>query len=115
MESLSNWNTSKMTKYGNKKITIDGITFDSKKEGRRYQELKLLERAGEIFHLELQPRYDFHHNGVNLGFYKADFKYVENGELVVEDVKSEITKKHPVYRLKKKMMKAFYGIEIKEV
>ena len=46
-----------MSKYRNRKTTIDGIAFDSKAEARRYAELKLLERAGEIKDLELQPKY----------------------------------------------------------
>lgn len=105
----------KTPKYRNKKVTIDGITFDSKKEGNHYCDLKLRQRAGEISDLELQVRYDFRHNGVLIGFYKPDFRYMENGEQVVVDVKSPATRKNPAYRLKYKMMKAFYGIEIKEV
>lgn len=101
----------RFNKFGNKKVIIDGIKFDSQKEGSRYLELKLLERANEIIGLELQPRYDFEHNGVKMGFYKADFRYWEHGKQVVEDVKGYKT---PMYNLKKKMMKAFHGIEILE-
>jgi len=99
------------SKYNAKKCVIDGIKFDSLKEGRRYQQLKLLEKAGEIENLELQPKYDLMVNGKKVGFYKADFRYVENGELVVEDVKGMKT---PIYNLKKKMVKAIYNIDIKE-
>lgn len=98
-------------KYGAVKTVVDGIKFDSKAEARRYKNLKLLERAGEITNLELQPRYDLIVNGVKCGFYKADFRYLENGKLVVEDVKGMKT---PVYNLKKKLIKVIYGIEIFE-
>lgn len=98
-------------KYNAKKVTIDGITFHSGAEGRRFVVLKLLEKAGDIKNLELQPRFDFMHNGVKMGFYKADFRYIEKGLSVVEDVKGQ---KLPIYNLKKKMMKAFYNIDIYE-
>ena len=98
-------------KYGAVKVIIDGIKFDSKAEGRRYKTLKLLERAGEITNLELQPRYDLIINEIKCGFYKADFRYLQDNELVVEDVKGVKT---PVYNLKKKLIKAIYGIEILE-
>ena len=103
-------------KYGAKPTEADGIRFDSKAEARRYYELKLMEKAGLIVNLELQPRFDFVVNGQKLPrtFYKADFRYldVETNEVVVEDVKGMIT---PIYSLKKKLMKACHGIEIKEV
>ena len=103
----------KRSKYNAKKTYVDGIKFDSKAEARRYSELKLLLKAGEISHLELQPRYDLVVNDVKLGFYKADFRYVElaSNEIIVEDVKGVKT---PIYNLKKKLMKAIYGIEILE-
>ncbi len=98
-------------KYNNKKIVLDGFKFDSIREGNRYLMLRTLECVGEIRNLELQPRYDFTLNGVKMGFYKADFRYIENGVLIIEDVKGMKT---PVYNLKKKMMKAFHNIEILE-
>jgi len=101
----------KRSKYNNKRVVIDGIKFDSIRESVRYLDLKILERAGEIRNLELQPRYDFVLNGVKMGFYKADFRYIDNGVLIIEDVKGMKT---PVYNLKKKMMKAFHNIEILE-
>ena len=103
------------TKYGNKKITIDGITFDSLKEGKRYRELKLLERGGVISNLELQPRFDITIDGTYVAHYKADFRYIdqEKQKTVVEDVKGVRT---PVYRLKKKLVEALYrGTVIEEV
>ena len=105
----------KPSKYRNRKTTYKGIQFDSQKEENRYRELELLERAGEIRSLELQPRYDFVINGKKLKhYYKADFRYedVTTGLLVVEDVKGFKTRD---YRLKKELVKALYGVEIIEV
>ena len=104
------------TKYHNRKTTYQGIQFDSEKEKNRYQELRLLERAGLIRGLELQPRYDLRVNGHKLGFYRGDFRYEEvaTGETVLEDVKSPVTRT-AVYRLKKKLVKALYDVEIVEV
>lgn len=98
-------------KYRAIKTVVDGIKFDSKAEARRYSVLKILEKAGEISSLELQPKYDLVINGTKVGFYKADFRYVRDGELIVEDVKGMKT---PIYNLKKKMIKAIYGIDILE-
>jgi hypothetical protein len=98
-------------KYRAQPVIIDGIRFASKKEGARYLELKLLERAGKIKNLELQPRFDFVINGVNCGFYKGDFRYFEGGHRIVEDVKGMRT---PVYNLKAKLLRALYNVEIKE-
>lgn len=100
-----------MNKYKAIRTKVDGITFDSKKEAKRYSELKLLERAGQIKNLDLQPKFDLIINGFRIGFYKADFYYIENGKDVVEDVKGVRT---PIYKLKKKMIKAIYDIDIFE-
>ena len=103
-----------MTKYNAKRTTVDGITFASQKEARRYKELKLLERAGEIGDLSLQPVFALEVNGRKCGKYLADFSYYKGNEYIVEDCKSGPTKT-PVYRLKKKLVKALYGIDITEV
>ena len=111
-----------MNKYRNKKITIDGITFDSIKESKRYQELKLLERANEITELKLQVPFILLENYVLNGKkhqgikYIADFVYIDirTRKYVVEDVKSPATKTQ-VYKLKKKLFEKKYGIEIREV
>ena len=97
-----------MSKYGSKKVVIDGITFDSKREGNRYVELKLLERCGKIKDLKLQPKFElqpsFKKNGrtIRAITYVADFTYfdLETMRNVVEDVKGFKTKE---YILKKKM------------
>lgn len=101
-----------LNKYRNKKTVVDGITFDSQKEAKRYGELKLLEHAGVITDLQLQPPFKLEVHGVKICTYRADFRYTENGKDVVEDVKGVLT---PVYRIKKKLMFAIYGIEIKEI
>lgn len=109
-----------MSKYHNVKTEVDGITFASKREARRYNELKLLEKAGVITDLILQPKYEFRKNDILLCRYIADFFYVDLEATkkaadivrVVEDAKGVRT---PLYRLKKRMMKAFYGIEVQEV
>lgn len=116
--------TQKKNKYKNDKVEYSGIKFDSKKQARRYQDLKLLERAGEIKELEIEPSFPIEVNGVKVCIYKADFGYREQiynksgmklyWDRIVEDVKSEPTKT-PVYRLKKKLMKAIYNIEVREV
>ena len=99
------------SKYRAIKTIVDDITFDSKKEARRYIQLKLMVRSGNISNLKLQPRFDLIVNGCKCGFYKADFEYIENGKRVIEDVKGMKT---PMYNLKKKLVKAIHGIDIFE-
>jgi hypothetical protein len=101
-------------KFNAKPTVVDNIRFASRAEARRYGELKLLEKAGEIHHLELQPRYDFTVNGIYVGYYTADFKYLARNGLVVEDVKSRATMTE-AYRIRKKLMRAVWAIEISEV
>jgi len=103
----------RVRKFRNIPTIVDGQRFDSKKEARRFVELSLLQRAGAISDLKRGERYQFYHNDVKIGSYKPDFEYTENGEKIVEDVKSTSTKTQ-AYMLRKKMMKAFYGIEIRE-
>ena len=102
-----------MSKYGSKKVIVDGITFDSKRESNRYCELKLLERGGKIKDLTLQPKFElqpsFRKNGKTIRAinYVADFTYYdfEKRRNVVEDVKGFKTKE---YLLKKKMFEFKY-------
>lgn len=108
------------SKYHNRKTEIDGITFDSYKEATHYQELKLLEKAGVITDLVLQPRYElqpaYEINGrkVRKIEYVADFEYfdTEKKQKVIEDVKGIKT---DIYRLKKKLFEYKYGVEITEI
>ena len=117
-------------KYGNKKTTVDGITFDSLKEAKRYKELSLMQHSGAIQDLQMQVKYILipaqreadtvgAMGGIHKGklierecTYVADFVYKENGETVVEDTKGFRTKD---YLLKRKMMLFFHGIKIREV
>ena len=100
-----------MSKYGAVAVCEDGHRFASKAEARRYRELKALAAAGEIADLELQPRYPLEVNGRKIGAYVGDFRYCRGGVTILEDVKGVKT---PVYRLKKKLVAALYGIEILE-
>ena len=106
-----------MSKYHNTKTTLDGITFDSKKEATRYAELKLLSRSGLIQNLRLQVPFELipKQAGERAVKYIADFVYDENGETVVEDTKSEITRANPTYILKRKLLLWVHGLRIKEV
>jgi len=103
-------------KFGNRKTVVDGITFASAKEARRYGELKLLERAGEIQGLSLQPRFPLRVNGKLVCTYVGDFLYVEAADPardpVVEDAKGFKT---PEYKLKAKLFEALHGFPIREV
>ena len=102
-------------KYNNTKIRVDGRLFDSKAEAARWQELQLLERAGEITELERQVEYELipKQKGERAVKYIADFRYVDHdGKTVVEDTKGVRT---PVYILKRKLMKYVHGITIQEV
>lgn len=114
----------KSNKYHNTKVIYNEIKFDSKKEGSRYLQLKQLEKAGIIKELELQPKFllldTIHYKNKTYPktYYKADFKYFDNekGKYIVEDVKSPITTKDKVYRLKIKMLLTKYpDIEFVEV
>jgi len=113
----------KTPKYGNKKVVIDGIKFDSTKEGRYYNQLKLLKRAGEILDFELQPEFyywqrfskDIIPSGQvinNRRKYIADFMVTyPGGKFEVWDVKGMRT---AIYEQKKKIIEKLYGIEIIE-
>lgn len=122
------------SKYGNRKMTIDGILFDSQREAGRYRELRLLEKAGVIRNLKLQEPYELlpaqrepstltktgrERAGRVIErsvVYKADFAYEERtGEAwaaVVEDAKGMRTKE---YIIKRKLMLFIHGIKIREV
>lgn len=110
-----------MSKYRNQKTIVNGIKFDSKLEAKRYTELKLLERAGKIKGLVLQPsfeiipRYEKNGKTIRKTSYKADFAYfdVEQGKNIVEDAKGFKT---DVYKLKKKLFEYKYpNLTIREI
>ena len=103
-------------KYGNVRTEVDGVTFHSKREAKRYEELELMQKAGEIRELKLQPPYTFYIRGIKICKYVADFSYREikkNGDrlLIIEDVKGHRTRE---YIIKRNLMKALYGIEVRE-
>lgn len=111
------------SKYKNRKIIVDGQKFDSMKELARWQELKMLERAGEITDLFRQQEFILIPTQIDSKTgkvieractYVADFTYREKGKLVVEDTKSPATRT-PAYIIKRKLMLSGYGIRIKEV
>lgn len=104
----------KASKYGNKKVKEDGYTFDSQAEWRRYRELKLMEAAGRIYGLTHHPSYPISVNDCFIGKYIADFAYLDldTDHLTIEDVKGVRTQ---AYQIKKKLIKALYGIDIVEI
>ncbi len=106
------------SKYGAKKVTVNGITFDSKKEAKRYEELCLLEKVGKVSNLETQVKFELIPSQRIDGkvveravHYKADFAYLENGQKIVEDTKGFKT---PEYIIKRKLMLYVHGIRVKE-
>lgn len=122
------------SKYNAKKVEYNGMTFDSKRELKRYKELELLQEAGEIKNLQRQVKYVLipaqrepdiigKRGGVKKGktiekecTYVADFVYEEDGDTVVEDVKGcKVGGAYSVFTIKRKLMLYVYGIKIKEV
>ena len=100
------------SKYQNKLCIVGGIKFHSIKEGKRYVDLLLLQKAGKIFKLQLQTPFKIEINGVKICTYRADFTYYDAaGAYVVEDTKGKLT---DVYKLKKKMVLAIHSITILE-
>ena len=103
-------------KYHNTKTVAAGIKFDSKLEAKRYGQLKILERAGVIRDLELQPEYElipsFRKNGKTWRrtVYKADFRYIlcEDDKIIIEDVKGSTAVITDVFRLKQKLFEYKY-------
>lgn len=109
------------SKYGAVKVEVDGHKFDSKKEGNRYVQLKLMQLHGKITDLELQPVFKISKGDtidprtkrrMAARKYKADFSYKDaDGNSIVEDVKSPITAKEMTYRLKRQLFLEQYGSE----
>lgn len=86
------------SKYSAKPTVLHGIRFASKAESRRYSELLLLEKAGQISGIKLQPRFPLNVNGNFVCTYVADFEYVEKGARVIEDVKGMRTRDYQIKR-----------------
>lgn len=107
-----------MSKYHSTPVEVDGIRFDSKREANRWFELRMLERAGKIEKLKRQVKYLLIPSQYRDGkcierecSYLADFVYVKDGHLVVEDCKGFRT---PEYKLKRKLMLQLYDIRLVE-
>ena len=98
-------------KYNARPCVVDGLRFASSAEGRRYRELVLLQAAGQIMGLRVQPKYPLQVNGSIIGSYIGDFEYHERGEKVLEVVKGVRT---PVFALKARLVYALYGLTIRE-
>jgi hypothetical protein len=102
-------------KFGAVPVIVDGVRFASRAEAKRHAYLQVMQRAGLISDLKLQPRFPLVVNGIKVGTYVADFSYVdkERGH-VVEDVKSPATRTN-VFLLKKRLMLACHGIDVSEI
>lgn len=102
-------------KFGAKPTEVDGIAFASMAEARRYKELRLLERNGEITQLVAHPSWKFEVNGVKIGRFTPDFSYLDATGLVhVEDVKGS-RRLSEAYGLRKKLLLALYGLRVVEI
>ena len=112
----------KPPKYRNKKTEVDGVMFDSVKEANRFQQLRLMEKAGQIKDLRRQVRYELQEGFIGISgkwvrpiCYIADADYWENGRHIVEDTKSPATRKIKSYQIKRKMFERRYSeIEFRE-
>lgn len=100
----------KKSKYNNCRLEVDGMKFDSKKEYNRFNELMLMQSAGLISDLKRQVKFLLVEKSAteSAAYYVADFTYNEGCRKIIEDVKSPITKKNPVYILKRKLVKSIY-------
>jgi hypothetical protein len=106
----------KPSKHRNILTEIDGLIFHSKKEARRYLDLREQQRAGAITELATQVNFPLCVNQILVTTYIADFTYRDReGHKIVEDVKSKHTQKMSEYQTKKNLMKAVLGIEIVEI
>lgn len=119
INSWKSWEKPTMSKYKNKKVVVDNILFDSKKEANYYTKLKILRDAGKILDLELQKRFvlqqgfKLHGKTYRAITYIADFVYKDSdGQVHVVDTKGYRTE---VYKIKKKLFMKKFGIEIEEV
>ena len=122
MKSKLPYNTkffSSRSKYGSKKTIVDNIKFDSKWEAERYGQLKAMERGGVVTDLELQVPYNIIINDIKICKYIADFRYkkesnhtITNDEYYVEVVEDAKGFETPEFKLKKKLMKAVFNIDI---
>lgn len=113
----------KRSKYGNEKVVAGGVKHDSRKEAMRWLQLEQMQRNGIITDLARQVSFELA-PAVRLAGerrqkpplrYIADFTYMHKGQLAIEDVKSEATRKNDAYRIKKHLMKSVLNLDITEV
>jgi hypothetical protein len=109
----------KRSKYGAVAQTVDGQRFASGAEAKRYAEMKILEKRGDIAALELHPVYQIVIDGApvkmrngHIAKYTADFRYLENGVRVVEEVKGYVVRDYP---LRRALVEHIYHVQIREV
>ena len=102
----------KRNKYGAVRTQVDGIWFDSKAEAARYEELKLLQLAGNIVIQKIHPQFPIVYNSTVICIVELDFQYLENGKVVYQDVKG---KDNDLSRLKRRLVEAFYSILVEIV
>ncbi len=120
--SFKDFGKKKTGKVNHEKVRIGDEVFDSIAESNRYIELRIMEKAGIISDLECHPRYEIipaqriqGHRSFQAAHYTADFRYRKDGELIVEDVKSEYTRQAEDYKLRRKLMMLMHGIYVHEV
>lgn len=101
---------------------VNGIEFDSQAEADRYMELLVLQKAGKISELQIQPQWELippqkvpGRQSFRKHVYTADFSYIRDGQLIVEDVKSKRTREERDYRINRKLMWMLKGIYVEEV
>lgn len=112
----------KRSKYSSEKVEQSGVKFDSKKEARRWAELELMQAAGQISDLQRQVPFVLAPAVKLMGEkrtkpairYWADMTFIQDGKLIVVDVKSAPTRKLPAYRMKRHLLKTVHGLDIHE-
>ena len=122
-QSFKDFGKKRTGRVNHETVVINGITFDSMAEADRYKVLRVMEKTGKISGLECHPRWEIipkqevdGHRNFQAAHYTADFKYyTADGEMIVEDVKSEYTRQAEDYKLRRKLMYLVHGIYVTEV
>ena len=120
--AIARFGGKKTGKVNHERVTINGIVFDSIAEADRYRVLRVMEKTGKISDLVCHPRWVIipaqkaeGRRSFKAAHYTADFSYIRDGRLVVEDVKSEYTRQEEDYKLRRKLMLLMHGIYVEEV
>lgn len=121
-QSFKDFGVKRTGRVNHETVIINGITFDSMAEAERYKVLRVMEKTGKISGLECHPRWEIipkqqvdGHRNFQAAHYTADFKYYQDGQMIVEDVKSEYTRQAEDYRLRRKLMYLVHHIYVTEV